>query len=431
MEDTVDMKAWKKKRSNTLLAYMTVHFLIGVETGANTATLWIYLTKMINTNQPHLYYGLINIAVYILPLMFSSVVAKHADRTRRIKVIIITTNFIAMSGSLIYIMSWSPLFPFLGKLLNGGVTVSRSLMTAEVARSYPSKELQVKIVYLVGSKAVGFIVGPCLVLPFASVNIWFGGLHIAYGNFSGVILLALTVFSQFCVIYCAHDLSREYDMKASTTDRHEYVSGDNIKALKKACKSEVILFLLFMTFSTALISVASTRNFPVLVLNALSMPYETVSIGFTGMGVAALLLYVVGIKIKLGNFVIYWIGILSLISMIVLSIFQYVSVYVHLSATIKIAMLILYVVALSVLEIAHQLCLVVVFAKLISSKYQCYLEGIRIMLKQAGCLLGAFLCVFLLKFINIFMPISVVTNLISLFAFYWYRDYIFNPVILA
>lgn len=410
---------------------MLVHILIGVEQSANAGTLWIYLTKLIKSNHPNFYYELINIGVFILPMFLSPVIARYADETRRIKVIIIIINFVAMSGSILYIIPWSPLFPFVGKLFNGAVTISRSLMTAEIARSYPSNKLQVKMACLIGSKAIGFSIGPCVVLPFAGVNIWLGALQIGYGNISGVILLILTILVQLCVICFAHDLSREYDMKEGSSNKHVYSSKDGLKALEKAFTSRLILLILFMSFSSGLCLAAFFRNFPVLVLDVLSMSYKTVGVALTVMGITVSLVYVASIKIKLRNVDVYWIGILYQISIIILAICEYICVHVHLSASNNIGMLVLYIASLCVLEIGQQFCLVVVFAKLVSSKHQSYLESIRIVLKQSGCIAGAFLCLVLLQHVNIFMPICVVVNLITLSLFYLYKDYIVTPVLLV
>lgn len=433
MKDVIDIEAWEQKRKITFLTYMCILFLRGVEKSANTATLWIYLTKFMKTDHPDLYYGLINIAVYILPMLLSSVVARYADKTRRIKLIITILNFVAMLGSISYVVPWSPIFPLIGKLLNGGVMIVRPLIIGETVRSYPVKDIQSKITYLSVSSAIGYTIGPCIVLPFAKLNVYFGNLQITYGNISGVILLFITIIVQLCVTCFAHDLSREYDLKRAESInnpsgiKHQFANSDAMKVLKESLKSKIMLFIYAMTFSSIVVNISYGRNFPVLVLDILSMSYETVSIGLFAHGVAVLLLCIAVIKINIGNVASYRFGIISQVSLITILICQYVFVYVHLHFNVKIALLVYYVAASSFCELGEHLFLVVVFSKLVSSTHQCYLEGVRAMIKQIGSIIAAFFSLVLLKYASILISLGI--NLILLFLLLLFReDLIFTGI---
>lgn len=433
MEEFFDIETWKKKRQTTFLVYMSVFFLRGLERSANTATLWIYLTKLIRTDHPDLYYGLINIAVFIAPMFLSSVVARYADKTRRTKLIIIILNFIAMIGSILYVIPWSPIFPFLGKLLNGGVIISRPLMIGETARSYPSKDVQSKMSYLVFASTLGFMIGPCVVLPFAELNIRFGHVRIQYGNISGIILLFITIVIQLGVVCFAHDLSREFDLKESESCKEEFSEkrvvqgGDGMKILKEALQSKIILFIFAMSVSCFILGVAFGRNFPVLILDVLSMSYGTVAISFVSRSIVALLLCLAVAKIKLGGVHVYWVGILSQVSIITLLICQYIFVYVRLSFGMKITLLVLYNAAASFAEIGEHLFLVVVFVQLVSSKNQSYLEGIRGILKQTASILGGLLSLMFLKYAVIFVALAL--NVMLTLLLCYFRHDIMHPTI--
>ncbi|XP_057310185.1 uncharacterized protein LOC130648165 [Hydractinia symbiolongicarpus] len=432
MKEVFDIETWKKKRQTTFLVYMSVFFLRGLEKSANTATLWIYLTKLIKTDNPDLYYGLINIAVYIPPMLLSSVVARYADKTRRTKMIIIILNFIAMIGSILYVIP-SPIFPFVGKLLNGGVIISRPLIIGETARSYPSKDVQSKMSYLVFASTLGFMIGPCVVLPFAKLNIRFGQVLIQYGNISGIILLFVTIFIQLGVMCFAHDLSREFDLKESEScqedlsEKRVVQGGEGMTILKKALHSKIILFIFAMSISCFILGVAFGRNFPVLILDVLSMSYGTVAISLVFRSIAVLLLCLVGARIKLSGVHVYWVGILSQLSFITLLICQYIIVYVRLTFDMKIAILVLYNTAVSFAELGEQLFLVVVFVKLVSSKNQSYLEGIRGILKQTASILGGLLSLMFLKYAAIFVAVAM-NVMLTLLLCYFRRDIMYPTI---
>ena len=56
---------WKKKRRNTLIGYILVGAMVGLDYSFMFTTLYLYLKDMIETPQPDMYYGVI-IAVYSL-----------------------------------------------------------------------------------------------------------------------------------------------------------------------------------------------------------------------------------------------------------------------------------------------------------------------------------------------------------------------------
>ncbi|XP_057311331.1 uncharacterized protein LOC130649130 [Hydractinia symbiolongicarpus] len=381
MNNLVDIKEWEQKRKTTFFVYMLLYFFAEFEKSINTATLWFYLTKLMKTNQPVLYYGLISAAVYILPFLLSSVVARFADKTRRIKLIIIIINFVSMLGSILYVISVSPLFPFTGKLLNGCVIILQPLIIGETARSYPSEEIQSKFAYLIVSATLGFMIGPCVVLPFAEIDFCFGQLRVGYGNISGILLLVTIICIQCCVVCFAHDLSREYDMKeAASTDKSSSIIGDvsksnGIKVVKKAFKSKVLMFMFALTFSSVIGSISSGRNFPFLVLNVLLMSYKWISAGLIFQGIGLLLPCLVVIKTKTGSVVVFWIGVLGQVSLVILLTCQYIFVSVHLFFSIKVAMLLLYLLTTIFVDFSEQLFLVVAFSKLVSSQHQSYSES--------------------------------------------------------
>lgn len=276
---------------------------------------------------------------------------------------------------------------------------------------------------------------PCAVLPFAGINIRIGGQQIAYGNISGVILFAFTILIQFCVVCFAHDLSREYDLKEplsinkAPSSYQNALTSDGENALKKALKSKVMLFLFTMTFLCVLVCVALARNFAVLVLDVLSMSYETVTLSLVVGCIGMILICIVSIKIKIGDVAVYWIGVSSQISVITMLVFQYIMVCFHLSFSIKIVLLVLYLVFDSFFQMGELLFTVIVFSKLVSSKHQSYLESIRMILKLIGSMLGAFFSLAFLQYEVILIFLMI--NLIILTFLFLFKRGLMHPVVVV
>ena len=109
-------------------------------------------------------------------------------------------NLHNMCGNILYLIPFSPYFALCGKFLQGFLLVLSPLLVAEVARSYQSDVLQHKIAVLDGIYIFGVSIGPVIPTIFAKVDFWIGGVHIAYGNISGLIVLMLLIVLQVLVV---------------------------------------------------------------------------------------------------------------------------------------------------------------------------------------------------------------------------------------
>ena len=85
---------WIQKRRTTFMVIKYLYFIKGVENSANIATLWIYITTLMDTKHPEVFYGLINAAYYIPALLISVAVSRWADKTRRFKLCLIVITYI-------------------------------------------------------------------------------------------------------------------------------------------------------------------------------------------------------------------------------------------------------------------------------------------------------------------------------------------------
>ena len=213
------------------------------------ATSWIYMTEIAPAAQVELAFVISNAAVFVPGLLFSLVLGRHVDKTRRVKLLMIISLFLCMIGSILYMMSF---FNYRANHWTCFKWIPTCFPTChddnqKIIRSYPEEELSQKMALLFLAQHVGVAVAPLLPLPFKHLDIWYGAVHISYANISGLILLFLTIVLQCLVVCCSHDLSREYDLKANETERRHLIAVNDM-ANGKELKAESLLEVIYKVF---------------------------------------------------------------------------------------------------------------------------------------------------------------------------------------
>ena len=215
MEHTaIDAPAeWIKKRKLTTIAFAIQNVFIGCEYGIFVINLWFYLTEMVNTNYPKMFYSLISVA-YLLSAAGSSVVICHlADKTREIKKIIFFSNAAFIVGNIIYMIPFSPCLLLFGRIVAGCGQPGRSVMAGELARSYSDEETASVFSILGSAHALGFMCAPGLNMIFSATDIWLKEWHITYANVSGLYMAVMFLITQMISALMISDISEEYDLK--------------------------------------------------------------------------------------------------------------------------------------------------------------------------------------------------------------------------
>ena len=154
-QSEIDFEKWKRKRKCTFVIYIFQYFVNGVEASVTLATSWIYVTTLMNTDSPGIFYGLINAVFYLPTIIFSSAIARYADRTRKIKLCLTIGNGIVMLGSILYVIPFSPYYAVCGRFLQGFIATMNPLMVGETVRSYQSCETQYKLPILTIAQSLG------------------------------------------------------------------------------------------------------------------------------------------------------------------------------------------------------------------------------------------------------------------------------------
>ena len=212
-DEPFDIKLWEKKRYWTTKAFTMECVMLGMEYSVTFLTLWLYIKEMVNTEQPKLFYSLVASSYLIAAVILSVIIGRWIDRTRKIRQIFLICNTLVIIGNILYALHFSPWFLVFGRLISGADGPLRSVISGEIARCYPDDEVMSKFSSMGMAFALGFIVGPGVNFMFTTVDVTIGTWHVTYANVPGVYMALLFLFTQVCVFFMVHDLSREYDLK--------------------------------------------------------------------------------------------------------------------------------------------------------------------------------------------------------------------------
>ena len=435
-------RSWERKRTCTTIVFTLQYFIFGAETTGNAATLWIYVTTLINTDSPGLLYGLINASIFIPPILFSTVIGRQIDKTRRVKLCLIIANFISMIGSVLYVTS-SPYWVLTGKFLQGCAIACRPLMVGEIVRSYHSNELQHKLPILSCAEAFGGAAGPVIMTLFLHTDFRIFDIHVTYANVSGLVFLSLGIVIQVLVVLMVSDLSREFDLKqhyeytivnednTEGENTEEDSTEENVTSLKDVLKNIVTnidpLFVMIYTFYMRTFLAATFRMLPIIIMRNFHYKNIMVNACYVINAIARATLMLILMFFKATDRQVYLCGVVGLLALLVNAGFLFTFAFDINNTYITATMLIVYAVFLSIHMLGLSIFAQVVCGKLAKSQNQSFVEGIRLFAVSFGCLLGAFIPVYACNNLVYFAIIMSVTTIILLLIAFLRRAHLPYP----
>jgi len=194
----------------------------------------VYLTTLIETSRPDVYYGLI-IAVYSAASTISGLLGgRLVDKSRRVKIFIYVSLTTQIIGNLLYVVHFSPLFPLVGRLIAGVGDSFSSVCSGEIIRLYNEQESNGALWKLASAYSIGFVFGPLAGLVFTGVEFQIGPLTFNYTNLVGVFIASLTLICIFVTMFMVSDCSLEFDMK-------NYLSKGGVVISEETKENSIIL----------------------------------------------------------------------------------------------------------------------------------------------------------------------------------------------
>ena len=124
---------WKRyRRMATYIGYFQA-FIFGLEyTSVGVSGLY-YFSEDINTSSPKFFYGMSMGAMYLSAVFGNPILGKFMDRTRKLKIIFLTTMAFSVVGNFVYVISFSAWFPVVGRFICGLADGCCAVMTGTTA----------------------------------------------------------------------------------------------------------------------------------------------------------------------------------------------------------------------------------------------------------------------------------------------------------
>ena len=211
-----DVHRWEQKRSTTIKAFVLECAALGMEYSVTFLTLWLYVTTLVVTDKPKVFYSIISASYLLSAVLFSILIGRWVDKTRNVRITFLVCNLSVIVGNILYSLHQSPWFLVVGRFLCGIGGPLRSVMSGEVCRCFPTDQMTRKFSLMGTAFSLGFILGPGVNFVFKDLDVTFGPFHLTVTNAAGFYMAALFAMVQFVVFLAVTDLSKEYDLKAVT-----------------------------------------------------------------------------------------------------------------------------------------------------------------------------------------------------------------------
>lgn len=409
-----NMHKWHEKRRRTITVFFLQNTLSGIEFSFIDSTVLQYVNNLMKTSAPNFIFGSLTALVFLCPIIFLTPVSRWIDKTRNVKHVMVYSNLLGIIGSFLYIIPFSPYYALTGRFLQGFNLMLRTVMNAEVSRSYEEKLLQQKIPLMGIGVFLGELLGGGITYLFYNVDFSIGTLSIKNGNVCAIPLVFLTT-SQLClVLFFVHNLSKEYDLKAhesktvlsttlgkkiienkevvvdDVTIDHNTSKGERFFAVisgKLSLFSFDYMFMLILSFYSGIAIQLPLRMYPLIVQN-LAYPKHIVSLLFIVYGTVSFFILLVLITMKVSNKAVYYIGLTTLPFCVVEGICV---LYITDRNKVYINAILLTVLILSqcLFNLMDRLFVQVTCEKLLTSSKQAFGGSWRLMFYFCGCVFGS------------------------------------------
>ena len=387
-----------------------MYLLSGMQSAFQNATIWIYVTRQVMTNKPYLVFAILNAIIFLPSVLLNPFIGYFGDKFRRPKQMLYFTNLLSIAGSLLYLLYYSTWYPIIGSFLLGFRFPLRSIMVAEIARSYPADEVTRKLPLFSNFYYVGLCPTVVILILFEKVDINIGGLHIQYGNINAIFIIATAVIIQVLAVFYVHDLSKEYDLKQEESTQYEECAYEenemaeienngekrgflvenefgHFENVKRLFTSFDVVLSYFLTFLFGYAELTMLKYIPIVVITKLEYRIIVLNIGLLINSLMSIAIIVFLVRVYITSESAYFVCVIAFLSMIVVG-FLFLLMTPTNSYTVNWILVILVYTLFSVFYLADDVFLVCITAKLVKSDIQSFAESFRLSFKHIASILA-------------------------------------------
>ena len=376
------------------------------------ATVWIYVTRQIVTNEPYLVFGLLNGLIYLVSILLNPFIAYIGDKYRHPRLMLSLTNIITINGNILYIMYYSPWYPIIGIILIGFRFPMKSIIIGEIVRSYPKIELNQKLSLFANCYYIGLCPTVLILVLFNEVDIKIANFHISYGNISGVVIIFGTVILQLLTYFFVHDLSNEYDLKKE----EQLINNDNdelfrsnekkpghLEKLNRLFTNCNLIVSYYLTFLYGYAEMTLLKYAPIVIITKLNYSVTVLNTGILINSLLSILTMALLVRIRFASSTSFCICIVSFLSMVLIGMIYKFMIPSNTYLVHWILALVVYAL-FSVVYFAIDVFLVSIVANHVRSDIQSFAESFRLISQHSSSLLASLSIGIVTEYYDIFCP---------------------------
>ena len=444
--DRFSTKAWKVKRTKTCVGFIIENICLGMEYSLTFSTLWLYLEDLIKTEEKRFFYSLVSSVFIISQVAGAMIFGKITDKYRNVRMMFTFANALIIIGNVLYVVPFTPWFLVAGRSLSGFGAGVRVVTTSELARSFP-REMLSSIFSLIGmTNGLGFVLGPVINFPFLKMDIWLYNVHVTYANVPGLYLAAIFALVQICNCFLIHDLSKEYDLKASQTDKNnekEVLIDENRTQLKQNCTDTSITSIskqIFLHIDIVLILLLSFGFMYSVVLFNLWQSMVIVKLLHWGPleiniillvnGISEFLLFMLLLKFPLNGMSMVYTSWLCALSLTGINLMLIAFKLYNLSLFLNITMWTLYSIFFAIVIIMEEIFLIGTLAKMSETGVQAFAESIRLVFSRIGALIALLTASITFQDIEYECAVLAILSGLAFCLLIWRRKSFQSPIVI-
>lgn len=439
--ENFDLDSWKKKRRRTVGAYLLCGAIGGVDYSAVLVTLYLYLTDLVKTDQPKLYYGLTLSSFCLSSAIVGPLAGRYIDKTRKMK---LYTNFVLVAqiiGNLLYVIHFHPIYLVISRFIAGIADTFNSICCGEIVRIYDSNESTSALWWLAISNSVAFALGPCLGVIFkGKVNFNIGSLTINYLNFVGIFVAGMTLLVLIIANFFLYDCSAEFDLKQNMKELekldikfNEDVTCSLVKVFEceqkantesdaderalmlerdseKNYRANVVLKTIITNPDALLIFLSSfifmycfitlDLLIPLLELKLLGWSLEAVTLTIASYGITYFFVLLILSKYCTSQRAVYYLSLVCIVLQLVLFVVMIAMKRLERNLERDILLMLLFMIGYIFSWFIEQVLLRGMVAKMVPSNIQSFTEALRNVLSRSGTVIASLTAAFVVSVID-------------------------------
>ena len=212
---SADFEQWKKRRKKVMTIYTGASLLSGMIMNGYYSTIYGYIQQIVGEKNTEYYYSIILGTGMTFGAISSLLASIYYDFTKNVKESLMFSVFLIVLGNLMYLLPYSIYLVMFGYAFILCQSICVIAMVAEINHIVLPENLISAFGRIVALRSIGLLIGPCLALAYANVDVEIGTLKLNAGNFPAVVYGTVGILFIFVLFFSLENVAKQYDLKSA------------------------------------------------------------------------------------------------------------------------------------------------------------------------------------------------------------------------